>query len=288
MKDNFMLIEDYGQIAGLITANLKKGVQTNTSMQREEYELEISHGSLMAGRVPQGLLILRDRPSHVKLNYYINSTEELLDTGELMEAVQKAGWYAVSDKPIVVETAYRERDKGLIEMLAYLSKCGFEETLSRVRLSRPADEGDGAGDADDMQYCVRTADVRHAAACRQLLTSCFNPLTACLPTQSELLTHLAGGQLLVLAEARLGRICGLLHFKSSKKSAEIKHLAIEPGLRGRGLSACLIGGFLDKHRGLRATVWTGSDNAPALGAYKYFGFKEDGHRSSVMIKRKEK
>ena len=333
MNNEFKLIKKYEQISELITANLKKGVRTNTAMSREEYEREISRGSLMAGETPQGLIILRNRPSHVKLNYYINDTGSPIDMAELEEAVRSAGWNEACegsnnkggqecpspDKPLAVETAFRERDAALKETAGYLAGCGFEEVLSRVRLSRPADEPEeNAGyDEKDMHgktenieekkgmltFYVKKSTAEDAAAIRPLLNSSFDPVTGCLPEDDELHSDAAAGNILMLfavhdsraasehtsenltgaAVPNASRPCGLLHYAAAKKSAEIKHLAIAPEYRGCGLSAALINAFLNECIGMKTTVWTGSGNAPALNAYKDCGFTEDGRRSSVMI-----
>ena len=318
MNNKFKLIEKYEQISELITANLKKGVRTNTAMSREEYEREISHGSLMAGETPQGLIILRNRPSHIKLNYYINDTDSPLDMAETVEAISAASWNIHGgcsnnngeqerpspDRQIVTETAFRERDTALKETVEYLAGCGFEEVLSRVRLSRPAGAPDeNAENAveispekvesreeenSEFTFYVKKSTAEDAAAIRPLLHSSFSPITGCLPEDDELRSDAAAGNILMLFavnDSRLpaARPCGLLHYKAAKKSAEIKHLAIAPEFRGKGLSEILINAFLNECRDLKTTVWTGSGNAPALNAYKDCGFTEDGRRSSVMI-----
>lgn len=351
MDNKFKLIEKYEQISELITANLKKGVRTNTAMSREEYEREISHGSLMAGETPQGLIILRNRPSHIKLNYYINDIGSPIDLVELEKAIRAEGWNRSDeccnnkneqerpspDKLIVTETAFRERDTALKETVGYLAGCGFEEVLSRVRLSRPAGASDeNAENAVEISpekvesreeensrftFYVKKSTAEDAAAIRPLLHSSFSPITGCLPEDDELQLDAAAGNILMLfavhdsraaseAEAEnltgaavqqlphdsrlpaavpnasrhpAARPCGLLHYAAAKKSAEIKHLAIAPQMRGKGLSAVLINAFLKECSGMKTTVWTGSGNAPALNAYKDCGFTEDGRRSSVMI-----
>ena len=318
MNNKFKLIEKYEQISELITANLKKGVRTNTAMSREEYEREISHGSLMAGETPQGLIILRNRPSHIKLNYYINDTDSLLDMAEAVEAISAAGWNRHGecsnnngeqerpspDRQIVTETAFRERDTALKETVKYLAGCGFEEVLSRVRLSRPAGAPDeNAENAVEISpekvesreeenskfiFYVKKSTAEDAAAIRPLLHSSFSPITGCLPEDDELQSDAAAGNILMLFIDNDSRLTaavphGILHYKAAKKSAEIKHLAIAPQMRGKGLSAVLINAFLKECSGMKTTVWTGSGNAPALNAYKDCGFTEDGRRSSVMI-----
>lgn len=344
MNNEFKLIEKYEQISELITANLKKGVRTNTAMSREEYEREISHGSLMAGETPQGLIILRNRPSHVKLNYYINNTDSSLELSELTEAVRTAGWNVSDeycdnkceqerqsqDKPIVMETAFRERDAALKETVEYLADCGFEEILNRVHLSNTACARDENSEAvsnvayveaaneeeenNKFEFYVKKSTAEDAAAIRPLLDSSFNPITGCLPENDELYADAAAGNILMLfadndsraaskdsPKNRIGAAvlqqtndsrhpaavpCGILHYRTSKKSAEIKHLAIAPQMRGNGLSSMLINTFLDECKDLKTTVWTGHGNAAALNAYKDCGFTEDGRRSSVMIYKK--
>ena len=318
MNNKFKLIEKYEQISELITANLKKGVRTNTAMSREEYEREISHGSLMAGETPQGLIILRNRPSHIKLNYYINDTDSLLYMAEAVEAISAAGWNRHGecsnnngeqerpspDRQIVTETAFRERDTALKETVKYLAGCGFEEVLSRVRLSRPAGAPDeNAENAVEISpekvesreeenskfiFYVKKSTAEDAAAIRPLLHSSFSPITGCLPEDDELQSDAAAGNILMLFIDNDSRLTaavphGILHYKAAKKSAEIKHLAIAPQMRGKGLSAVRINAFLKECSGMKTTVWTGSGNAPALNAYKDCGFTEDGRRSSVMI-----
>ena len=170
-------------------------------------------------------------------------------------------------------------------------------------------------------FYVKKSTAEDAAAIRPLLHSSFSPITGCLPEDDELRSDAAAGNILMLfavndsraasenepedltgaavpqqpSDSRLpaavpnasrlpaARPCGLLHYAAAKKSAEIKHLAIAPQMRGKGLSAVLINAFLKECSGMKTTVWTGSGNAPALNAYKDCGFTEDGRRSSVMI-----
>ena len=260
---------------------------------------------------------------------------------ELEKAIRAEGWNrsdeccnnkneqerSSPDKLIVTETAFRERDTALKETVGYLAGCGFEEVLSRVRLSRPAGAPDeNAENAVEISpekvesreeensgftFYVKKSTAEDAAAIRPLLHSSFSQITGCLPEDDELRLDAAAGNILMLfadndsraaseAEAEdltgaavkqpphdsrhpAARPCGLLHYAAAKKSAEIKHLAIAPQMRGKGLSAVLINAFLKECSGMKTTVWTGSGNAPALNAYKDCGFTEDGRRSSVMI-----
>lgn len=284
----FEIISDYGRISQMISANLKKNVMTNTSMTREDYVREISRGSLMAGETDAGLLILVKRPSHIRLNYYIHDINADLEPADAFEAAEAAGWSA---KLLVAETAFRVRDEALRQMTARLEECGFDTVLRRVRLSRAAADAPTAGTpaagGHALSGRIRTARAEDAAAVRRLLTDSFSPVTGCLPEEDELEQDIAEGNFLLLcgvgAAELPGDAAGLLHFRAARRSAEIRHLAVAEGMRGRGFSGPLIEGFLDRTKGLKATVWTGGDNSAALQAYKDCGFEEDGRRSCVQV-----
>ena len=79
-------------------------------------------------------------------------------------------------------------------------------------------------------------------------------------------------------------LSGLIHFTNTRRGGEIRHLALRPQDRGRGLSRALIAGCLRALEGGACTVWTGADNRPALGAYQSMGFQADGWRSAVLIR----
>lgn len=297
-KYKFQVITEYQQISDLITAHLKKGVRTNTAMSRDEYEWEIAHGALAAVETPPGLVMLRRRSSRIRLNYYFNDTgseAEKLDGAALMKVMEEIGWKSVSEngceandansmngagvhkmKPIVVETAFRERDVALKETVEYLAECGFKEIVSRVRLSRVAGDGvkvDGAA--------VRKATTDDARAVKQMLFDNFSAVTGCLPEDEELAADIAAGRFLMIGSGTLP--AGLLHFGAGAKSADIRHLVVRADARGKGLSFKLINAFIKECGGVKASVWTGSENHAALNAYRDCGFEEDGRRSSVMI-----
>lgn len=312
-KYNFKIVTDYQQISDLITAHFKKGVRTNTAMSRQEYEREIALGTILAGETPQGLVMLRNRFSRIMVNYYFNDIsgengELALDALALAEAARDTGWDLTIEngsgvtvesggqaaeepeqgikkrKPIVAETAFREKDAGLKETSEYFGKCGFKEILSRVRLSRAAGaENSGGAVVKSPAAHVRRAAAQDTEAVKKLLFECFDIITGCLPEDDELETDAAAGNFLLLFDGSDEEPAGLLHFSAGKKSAEIKHLCLRAGARGRGLSLELINAFIAEFGGIKMTVWTGSENHAALSAYKECGFEEDGRRSSVRV-----
>lgn len=91
------------------------------------------------------------------------------------------------------------------------SEAGGEAAGGRIRVCR-AEPGDDQGVYD-------------------LLTSCFDPQTACLPQRQEIKGIIAEGRI-ICAKGVSEEIEGVLHFKHGKKSSEIRHLAT--GRKGCG------------------------------------------------------
>jgi GNAT superfamily N-acetyltransferase len=268
------LIKEYETISALITQSLKKGVRTNTAMSREGYEREIRRGTLMAGMTDTGLIILRNRESHIKMNFYINDISCKLKMDDICTADSSA-------KPIVTEIAYRERDAALKEAVQYLRECGFESILHRVHLTHGTDGGSAAVSTMPVPHKASPTDT---AEVMQLMKSCFDDLTGCIPEEDELYADICSGGVTV-TDDDTGAAAGLIHFSVSGKSAEIRHLAVRSDMRGKGLSLQLVNSMLSAADGLKVSVWTGEQNTAALSTYRECGFKPDGRQSEVLIYR---
>ena len=251
-------IDCYDDLADLVSDHLHRGVRTNTVVTEADYGPAVQAGALWVHIGPAGLLLLRDRGDHTRLNFYLNDLCAPLD---LPLAT-----------PVVTEVAFRPRDTGLQETVPYLQTQGFSPVLERVRLTRLAAE------TEPPLFPLYTAVPEDASQVLAFLQENFSPLTGCLPTQEELTADLAQGQVLVLTDC--GCIGGLLHFSSERR--EIRHLAIREDLRGRGFTRFLLQGFLHTVRGAKSVVWVRRDDPAAQGAYHAMGFAPDGWRSTVL------
>jgi ribosomal protein S18 acetylase RimI-like enzyme len=79
------------------------------------------------------------------------------------------------------------------------------------------------------------------------------------------------------ADAALGLCWVVLFDPGTGLEAELAELYVRPGVRGRGVATSLARAAMDLLRGREVTfasVWTRSDNAAALAAYRAVGFRE--------------
>lgn len=251
-------LTDYETLARLVSAHMTRGVVTNTMVSQEEYAGDLAAGTLEARETPAGLLLLRQRPTHIRLQFYLNDLSVPLGTA--------------LPSPTVTEIAFRPRDVKLQQAVDYLRHQGFAPVLERVRLSRPA----GEAPLPDRPLTRPT----QSAPVLAFLQENFSSLTGCLPTEGELDDLLAQGRVLTLEEN--GEILGLLHFALTGNTGEIRHLAVRADRRGEGLTRPLLAGYLQAAAGGKSIVWTRHDHLSAQAAYGRFGFVPDGRRAAVL------
>ena len=259
------------ELSALMSAKLKKGVFTNSSMTAAEY-LE-DDPSLEAAASDGALLIFRHRPDFMLMNYYVQQDCQCIVIPES------------SSDTLVCETAFRPKDEAAASRaMTLLADAGFKSALERIRLSRSECRRSDAGEAsvEDNDTC---GFLPSAAV---FLRENFNPLTGCIPPENVL----SKDKFAIVR--RRGEIAGMLHFSVGRSFWEIRHLAVAPDLRGMGLAAQLLAAAQDEadrisqhdtaNAHLRCRVWTGADNLPAIKFYEKHGFTADAYRSKVLIR----
>lgn len=272
----------FEEAAALIPAHLRPGVMTNLAspeaLRGEELELLETRTGLFIFRKRDGfrlLTFLMNAPELPEISGTVVSEAVFApgaDSRRLTDAFTSAGFVpalrrlrltrapnAAKAAPNVVQTPPERGPKGV--------QTPPEQGPKGVRI--PPEWG---------QNGVREGVKRVS----EILQNCFSPLTGCLPGEAELSSDISSGRVLTVRED--GEIAGVLRFKITGRQAEIRHLAVDAPFRGRGLSERLIDGFLQITPGLRTSVWTGAENAPALAAYKSRGFAPDGRYSIVFLK----
>lgn len=244
-------IADYDEIAAMIAGYLRPGLMTNWASDAEVLRREADAGTLLTHEYSGGLLLLRRRPGHFILNYYLS------DPGAIPDIALPC--------PTVLELPQRP---GSQTHTGLWTSLGFRPLLSRLRLSRAKHDAVGQP--------PQTPDIS-AREALELLEGCFDPLTGCLPGLEELEEDIARGRLISIDRRALLRF-------SSGPAASIRHLAVAEEFRHQGLGRQLMERFDAASGGRRALVWTGRDNAAAIGLYERSGFQPDGWQSLVMIK----
>lgn len=253
-------IETYGEYSSLCAAHLRRGVRTNEFPDPELCRREIDTGTLFTEETDGALLLFRDRGSHLRMNFYLQSQEPLpLPAG----------------RPIVTEIAFRERDTALAQTVDFWQTQGFFLILRRTRLSRIAELLPIPSEMPI--HKAQMPDTERAAA---LLARNFDPLTGCLPPRWELEQSIRSGEVLLSEH-------GILHYSKGRTAAELRHLAVEAPFRGRGEAQALLSAFLRETAEQRTYVWVRQGNRPAEALYRKNFFVPDGWTSAVLIRRED-
>ena len=115
-------VEAFAQAAGLLGAQLRRGVVTNSFLTAADCDREAKTG-LYVYEADGELLVFRDRGTHYILNFFL----------------QQGARPTLPDvsKPVVTELAYRPKDAdAMLSAAAYFREIGFEEVLRRTRRTR--------------------------------------------------------------------------------------------------------------------------------------------------------
>lgn len=251
-------------------AHIKPGVITNNFMEKRDYLSEIERGTLYYETWKGGLLLLRRRRGFSRLNYYLTGPDVLPELPER--------------ETLVTEHVFRPGDDGK-EIYDFLNRLGFEALFQRARFVREEDGGkvpeyDG-GKVKNGGSGAETASAEDAEDIYELLVSCFSPETGCLPERDELPALAEEGRI-ICARDESGGIAGILHFKSAKKTWEIRHLAVSEEMRGLGIAGGMAEMCFQLNVGKTGLVWARKDYAPAVGFYRNTGYRPDGWTSAVM------
>ena len=274
-----MKIKAYSDLSPLLTSALTPGVLSNGIPSPEDCRREIEAGTLDAVKIGQGVILVRDRGDFVRLNWLLTPPipEEL--PSEFLRSLKTA----------VAEIPGRAGDPKQAEAEAIFRRSGFDPLFRRIRMTRPKDCLISPAPDHESPFSVGPAGPGEPdrTEIKNLLASSFDPLTGCLPTDGELGEILAQGEILAAREGLTGELAGVLHLRSLRGAAEIRHLAVDPKFRRRGAGQKLVGEFLARTAGLRALVWLREDNAPASALYASAGFAPDGWTSAVLCRRQE-
>ena len=244
-------IEAFAQAAGLLGAQLRRGVVTNSFLTAADCDREAKTG-LYVYEADGELLVFRDRGTHYILNFFLQQGAR----PSLPEL----------SKPVVTELAYRPKDAdAMLSAVAYFREIGFEEVLRRTRRTRSGvSAGAAAGEAAVMDFLKQE----------------FSTFTGCLPTEDTLREALAAGQILCAQDER--GICGLLHFAPGRAASELRHLAVRADCRRQGIANALFDAYMSVTGGQKSLVWARIGNEAAERFYETHDYRPDGWNSVVL------
>lgn len=73
-----------------------------------------------------------------------------------------------------------------------------------------------------------------------------------------------------------GALVGYARLDLAHKTAQIRHLSVEPSMRGNGVGGLMLGAMIERARESRAQVIFLNARFTALGLYRRYGFVEVG------------
>ncbi len=255
-------ITSYEDFARYATAYFKPGCATNCFITKTEAKKYIDSGKLYNLKISDSVFILKELPTHNRLYYYLapGDIKNGLDLTPLPDGV-------------VTETAMRERDSALISADAMLEMCGFIRLFYRRRMTQKAEDS-----GTSIKHDVRASSKSDFPAVRELLYSCFSPITGCIPDDEELINAVKNGWILLCGDGK-----GLLHYEPVRGGFELRHLCVREDCRGSGIAGELVRAYHSIIGGAKSQVWVREGYAPAEAVYEKNGYVRDGYFSSVLM-----
>ena len=251
--------ESTDALSALRSAQLVPGVFTNDMPDPVFDEAELAAGRLDVEPIEGGLLLFFERDGFRRMRFYLGGSP----------AIPKM------TAPTVTEIPCRAGDPKAADAIRWLTDAGFAPVLNRRRLTR--DGFPPPGNAD--RFRATEEDLSDAAA---VLSACFDPMTGCLPTEDALAAAIRRREILLARDADTGAAVGVLHWRPVRGGTELRHLAVLPAYRLRGIGGALTLAFLSGCAGTRSRVWVREDNRPANTLYDRLGYVPDGMRSTVL------
>lgn len=247
-------ITDFSALRAAQSACLRPGLVTNCVLPAQALRELCKSGQLFAERADGGLLLLA-RGTVDRLYFYVTDPTAAprlaLPEGTVCE-------YPYANAPALPE--------------AWFSARGFCRVLTRERRTRPA---------GDVPAGLSPCEGISAQAALEILNACFPRDTGCIPSLPELELAARDGRLLGAERA------AVLHAKPDRGAMELRHLAVLPAARGRGLASKLVRDFCARFGAQTCRVWVARDNAAARRIYEQNGFLPDGRMAQVWrIERK--
>lgn len=263
-------IEAFAQAAGLLGAQLRRGVVTNSFLTAADCDREAKTG-LYVYEADGELLVFRRPGDALYPELFLAAGRTSYASGCFQTCRHGAGLPA------------KDAD-AMLSAAAYFREIGFEEVLRRTRRTR---SGASAGVQRASQQAVSASRsgvsagaAAGEAAVMDFLKQEFSTFTGCLPMEDTLREALAAGQILCAQDER--GICGLLHFAPGRAASELRHLAVRADCRRQGIANALFDAYMSVTGGQKSLVWARTGNEAAERFYETHDYQPDGWNSVVL------
>ena len=270
--DRIVSCEQYNHIVDR-AADRRCGL-TNCYFLPSAIQQKVEDGKLYWQDVPDGLLLLDDNGAFYRCYYYL--AEDARPEGVTLDKD------AVIEFPFSGEMNDRQRRQvGMIEAMGF--RLGRESGMMSA-----SPDAVIAVSGEQASPCV-AAQASDAAGITALISACFNPLYAFLPTGEELDAMIDRNAVLVIREGN--EVAAALISSFEKRIATVNQVAVDPACRRRGYARMLMqayhGQYADRAAAFRH--WVDINNVPAVNMYRGLGYGFNLRRANeyILIQRKE-
>lgn len=251
--------ESYEEVSRLVAAQLKPGVVTNAPLSSKALESEMEQGTLQVMTFDGGLLLTRQRETFGRLWFYLQKGAHIPKWEQML--------------PTVLEIPGRSRDQKLWDAAQEFNAQGFNLCFTRQRMTRKA-----SCVSFTPKYPVRPGRQEDFPQVKAILETCFNPVTACLPQDRELVEDLQEERILLIENT------GVLRLLPGKSSGEMRQLCVLPQFRGTGAARALMEEYLNRWGQMTSRLWVRSDFEGVIHLYETLGYEPDGWTSQVLLR----
>lgn len=191
---------------------------------------------------------------------------------------------------IICEYVYKKSPYNLIEEI--MQNLCFKPFINRERLRLIKDIDKKYKLTKNPELIVCYASEKSSKEIQYLLESTFDKYTSNLPSESELKQAIVENNVLLIKDKKDSEnFMGFIGFSETKGISVIDYFIIKEEYRSKGLSSVLLDYYIQKEvleKNYRAHLWVQTDNLPAIGLYKKFGYKSEGVYSNSYLRKGER
>lgn len=206
----------------------------------------------------------------------------LLLTREDADAVRGYGWLfalgarpalPATAKPLLMEFVFSDEAKAPAELGPWLD-AGLRLRCARVMMRRSGPPARPLPPPAGTRLVI--ADQALAIRARALLTAQLDSASALIPDPLD-----AACVLCALDDS--GALTGALHADRAGASRALRHIAVAPAARRRGIARALLSHWLADGSAKRQQLWVRADNQPARALYASFGFENTDRMCYTLL-----
>lgn len=266
-------VDSFIQYKEIVDKYCKKGALTNNYIQNEAADL-IIRDALYVNQYTNNVFLYVKRDAGMRLYYYINDLKEEADFN--------------SHDSLVIEILFRNNALPSEEIGYFLAR-GFRKNVVRDQYAgvyKNLERAAGHSPEIRIETARSVSEVEQACL---LFNSSFDILSGdWIPENEDVYENLKECQHILIAYNNENRqFLGALHQDQDRGVNILRHIAVVPLARGRGVGRALLDFFIErnhKSEDTRYMLWVQQQNEAAVRMYRNKGFRYVNKSTISIIK----